>query len=125
MSYKDVREWIEKVQEMGELKIVEGADWNLEIGALSVLASKHKENSPALLFDKIKDYPAGYRILVGFFESLKRSALTTNLPLDISRDGFIKAWRERLAQAGVDTTGDSLQRTDSGKYFRRRRHRSF
>ena len=125
MSYKDVREWIEKVQEMGELKIVEGADWNLEIGALSVLASKHKENSPALLFDKIKDYPAGYRILVGFFESLKRSALTTNLPLDISRDGFIKAWRERLAQAGVDTTGDCLQRTDSGKYFRRRRHRSF
>ena len=77
MSYKDVREWIKKVDEMGELKIVEGADWNLEIGALSVLASKHKENSPALLFDRIKDYPAGYRILVGFFESLKRSALTT------------------------------------------------
>ncbi len=98
MSYKDVREWIQKVQEMGELKVVEGADWNLEIGALSVLASKHKENSPALLFDKIKDYPAGYRILVGFFESLKRSALTTNLPLDISRDGFIQAWRERLAK---------------------------
>ncbi len=54
MSYKDVREWINKVGEMGELKIVEGADWNLEIGALSVLASKHKENSPALLFDRIK-----------------------------------------------------------------------
>ena len=98
MSYKDVREWIQKVQEMDELKVVEGADWNLEIGALSVLASKHKENSPALLFDKIKDYPAGYRILVGFFESLKRSALTTNLPLDISRDDFIQAWRERLAK---------------------------
>src|SRR6266480_809859 len=98
MSYKDVREWIRQVEEMGELKIIEGADWNLEIGALSVLASKHKENSPALLFDRIKDYPAGYRILVGFFESLKRSALTTNLPLDITREGFIKAWRERLAK---------------------------
>ena len=74
MSYKDVREWIQKVDEMGELKIVENADWNLEIGALSVLSSKHKENTPALLFDRIKDYPAGYRILVGFFESLRRSA---------------------------------------------------
>ena len=63
-----------------------------------MLASKHKENSPALLFDRIKDYPPGYRILVGFFESLKRSALTTNLPLDISREGFIQAWRERLAK---------------------------
>ncbi len=56
MSYKDVREWIQRVEEMGELKVVEGADWNLEIGALSVLASKHKENSPALLFDRIKDF---------------------------------------------------------------------
>ena len=90
MAYKDVREWIEQVERIGELKVIEGADWNLEIGALSVLASKHKENSPALLFDCIKDYPKGYRILVGFFESLKRSALTTNLPLDISRDGFIQ-----------------------------------
>ena len=35
---------------------------------------------------------------MGFFESLRRSALTTNLPLDISRDGFIQAWRERLAK---------------------------
>lgn len=83
---------------MGELKVIEGADWNLEIGALSVLASKHKENSPALLFDRIKDYPASYRILVGFFESLRRSALTTNLPLDITREGFIQACRERLAK---------------------------
>jgi UbiD family decarboxylase len=98
VSYKDVREWIQQVQAMGELKVIEGADWNLEIGALSVLASKHKENSPALLFDCIKDYPAGYRILVGFFESLRRSALTTNLPLDITREGFIQACRERLAK---------------------------
>jgi UbiD family decarboxylase len=98
MSYRDVREWIQKVDEMGELTVIEGADWNLEIGALSVLASKHKEGSPALLFDRVKDYPPGYRILVGFFESLRRSALTTNLPTDITRDGFIQAWRERLAQ---------------------------
>jgi 3-polyprenyl-4-hydroxybenzoate decarboxylase len=66
MSYKDVQGWIEQVDAMGELKTIHGADWNLEIGALSVLASKHKENSPALLFDRIKDYPVGYRILVGF-----------------------------------------------------------
>jgi 4-hydroxy-3-polyprenylbenzoate decarboxylase len=98
MSYRDVREWIQKVDELGELKIVNGADWNLEIGALSVLASKHKENTPALLFDNIKDYPSGYRILVGFFESLRRSALTTNLPLDITREKFIQVWRERLAK---------------------------
>jgi hypothetical protein len=32
MSYRDVREWIQKVDEMSELKVVEGADWDLEIG---------------------------------------------------------------------------------------------
>src|ERR1043165_5653876 len=101
VSYKDVRDWIQQVSAMGELKVIEGADWNLEIGALSVLASKHRENSPALLFDRIKDYPAGYRILVGFFESLRRSALTLNLPLDITREGFIQACRERLATRPV------------------------
>jgi 4-hydroxy-3-polyprenylbenzoate decarboxylase len=98
MSYRDVRDWIRKVDEMGELKVIEGADWNLEIGALSVLSSKHKEGSPALLFDRIKDYPPGYRILVGFFETLRRSALTTNLPTDITREKFIQAWRDRLAK---------------------------
>jgi 4-hydroxy-3-polyprenylbenzoate decarboxylase len=67
VSYEDVKEWIQQVQAMGELKVIEGADWNLEVGALSVLASKHKEDSPALLYDRIKDYPAGYRIFVGFF----------------------------------------------------------
>ncbi len=109
---------------MGELKIIQGADWNLEIGALSVLASKHKENSPALLFDQIKDYPPGYRILVGFFESLKRSALTTNLPLDITREGFIQAWRERLAKPASHSPRDRGHRTGVGKCFDRRRYRS-
>ncbi|MDH3444406.1 MAG: hypothetical protein OEN50_10815 [Deltaproteobacteria bacterium] len=54
MSYKDVREWIQKVNAMGELKVITGAAWNLEIGALAVLATKHKENGPALL-----ERPAG------------------------------------------------------------------
>ena len=48
MSYKDVREWLQQVDEMGELKVVEGADRTLEIGALALLASKHKEGSPAV-----------------------------------------------------------------------------
>jgi UbiD family decarboxylase len=115
MSYRDVREWIQKVDDMGELKVVEGADWNLEIGALSVLASKHKDNTPALLFDRIKDYPAGFRILVGFFESLRRSALTTNLPIDISREGFIQACRERLATSPSIPPGHRFKRTDPAK----------
>ena len=39
----DLRDWLAKVDEMGELKHVEGADWNLEIGAISMTECKKKE----------------------------------------------------------------------------------
>jgi len=99
MRYKDLRRWLEIVDEAGELKKLEGADWNQEIGTLTILASKGKTDSPALLFDRIGNYPKGFRVLVGLFESLRRSALTCNLPLDIDRAGFIRAWRERLTKS--------------------------
>ena len=97
MSYTDLREWIERVDDLGELSRIDGADWDLEIGALTEVAG-HGLGTSALLFDRIKDYPAGYRVLVGMIESLKRAALTTNLPTDIGRDQFIAAWKERLNQ---------------------------
>lgn len=65
---------------MGELRTGPGCDWNLEIGALAEVAGRG-ENSPAILFDDVKNYPKGHRVLVGMVESLKRAALTTNLPI--------------------------------------------
>ena len=35
MPFNDLREFIEKTGELGECKTVEGADWDLEIGALA------------------------------------------------------------------------------------------
>lgn len=95
MSYADLRDWIEQVDALGELSRIEGCDWNLEIGALAEVAGRG-QNSSALLFDEIKGYPRGYRVLVGMVESLRRAALTTNLPTDITRNEFIAAWKERL-----------------------------
>ena len=34
MPIKDLREWIERVEEMGELTRVDGADANIELGSL-------------------------------------------------------------------------------------------
>ena len=95
MSYKDLRDWLGQVDEMGELARVPGADWDLEIGALTEVAARGP-TAPAILFDHIKDYPAGYRVLVGMIESLKRAALTTNLPVEVRRNEFIAMWKERL-----------------------------
>jgi 4-hydroxy-3-polyprenylbenzoate decarboxylase len=95
MQYHDLRDWLQKVEEFGELKTVHGADWNLEIGALTEVAARG-ETADAILFDNIKDYPAGRRVLVGMNSSLKRQCLTTNLPLDYDRMQFIHAWKNRL-----------------------------
>ena len=62
MPVKDLREWIEKVEAMGELLRVNGAHWDLEIGALTDLYQQ-RPSSPALLFNEIPDYPEGFRVL--------------------------------------------------------------
>ena len=96
MLYHDLRDWIKKVEEFGELRKIEGVDWNLEMGAITEIAARGQK-SYAVLFDKIKDYPPGRRVLVGVHhQSLKRQCLTTHLPLDYDRIRFIQAWRERL-----------------------------
>jgi UbiD family decarboxylase len=95
MPYHDLRDWIRGAEELGELRRVEGADWHLEIGAITEVAACGQA-SYAILFDKIKGYPAGYRVLVGMNESLKRQCLTTNLPPNYDRMQFIQAWKERL-----------------------------
>ena len=115
MLYRDLREWLAKVEEAGELKTLPGVDWNLEMGAIAELYPAY-----AVLFDSIKDYPAGYRVLVGLLNSLKRSALTSHLPLDTDRSNFISAWRERLRNlrplSPVEVgSGPVLENVKSGK----------
>lgn len=91
MLYRDLRGWLAKVEEAGELRTIPGVDWNLEMGAVAELFPAY-----AVLFDSIKDYPPGYRVVVGLLSSLKRSSLTSHLPLDTDRNSFISAWRDRL-----------------------------
>ena len=94
-SLRDLREFIRKVQDLGECKLIEGADWNLEIGTLNAWQTS-LPNSPMLLFDKIKGYPAGYRVLANLFATDKRTALALGLPLDVKGVDLVKAWREKM-----------------------------
>ena len=84
-GFKDLREWLNKVEEMGELKVIrEEVDWNEELAAITYMVAK-KKGSPALLFEKIKGYPPGFKVLTNILgSSLKRIALTLGLPMDIS-----------------------------------------
>ena len=83
--YEDVRQWLELVESMGELKRIDGADWDLEIGTTAELIYRERTGTiPALLFDQIKGYPRGFRILFGQQTSYRRLALMAGLPMDRS-----------------------------------------
>ena len=93
MEYQDLRDWIQIAEEMGELKTLKGCDWNLEIGAITEIAA-HKEDGPAVLFEDIKGYPKGYRVLSNSLSSRKRLALTLGLPAGETKMDFVKIWKD-------------------------------
>ena len=66
MLFDDMRQFIKKAEEIGEYKKIEGADWEEEIGLICEWQAA-QDNCPLLLFDKIKGYPAGYRVSANAF----------------------------------------------------------
>ena len=54
---RDLRDWLRVIDDLGELQVVDGADWNLEIGGISELNYRRKP-SAALLFDRHQGLPA-------------------------------------------------------------------
>jgi 4-hydroxy-3-polyprenylbenzoate decarboxylase len=96
MRYKDLREWLAIVDRLGELVQIEGAHWDLEIGALTEIIRRQSQVPPAILFDKIVDHRGGYRVLTGMLNTVRRLALVTGLPLEITDGEFVDRWRHRL-----------------------------
>src|SRR5438094_4770308 len=75
---RDLRDWLQVIEDIGELQVVHGADWNLEIGGISELNYKRKP-SAAILFDNIKGYPPGYRVLTGSLTASRRVGVAMRL----------------------------------------------
>ncbi len=91
----DLRKWMDKVAQMGQLKVIQQADWDLEIGCLTALNWK-KNDGPALLFDNIKGYPAGYRVLTSSTSNCSRVALTLGIPTDLPPLEMSRVLRQKL-----------------------------
>jgi len=97
-TYQDLRQWLNVVDGFGELERIDNADWNLEVGTLAELIYRERTGvNPALLFDHIKDYPKGFRILVGQNSSLRRLALTLNLLADGDGIALVDRFRKKLS----------------------------
>ena len=92
--YKDLREFIGLVDDLGALRRVEGADPRFEIGGITEVAAGMPD-CPALLFDNIKGFPRGFRIFSNTATSPQRATLALGLDPALRPLDALKAWMEK------------------------------
>ncbi|MBF6568814.1 MAG: UbiD family decarboxylase [Candidatus Binataceae bacterium] len=98
-AFHDLRDYIERlVGELGEgeVRIVEGANWDLEIGCLTELMAERE--GPALLFDNIVGYPKGFRVMSNFMGTAARCAMALGISPNLSKVEIIRAWKDKSKQ---------------------------
>jgi UbiD family decarboxylase len=117
--FNDLRSYIDKVQELGECRTIEGADPDLEIGAITDLAIETND-PPLLLFDNIKGADPGFRVATNLFTTQGRTALALNMPKDLGGIDLVKAFRDKISK-GIELIppvevkdGPILQNIDTG-----------
>jgi len=93
--FDDLRGFIQALDERGELKRIEGAHWDLEIGPISYIVAEHR--GPGLLFDNIKGYPKGYRVATNIFHTELGQKLGFGLPENLDKVETIQWWRDKWA----------------------------
>jgi 4-hydroxy-3-polyprenylbenzoate decarboxylase len=91
----DQREVVEAFEAAGELRRVNGVDWNLELGAITEMLALR--DGPALLFDSIKGYPKGQRVLTNMNNSPRRVALLMGLPASSHPLEVVRTIRTRFS----------------------------
>ncbi len=96
----DLREWLAKVAEIGELtKVPQPVDRDEEMSAISYLVAK-QQPSPAVLFERPRGFdksPIGARMLWNILgPSVKRVALTLEEPADTPTVELIRRVKDKL-----------------------------
>lgn len=97
---QDLREWLVRVDELGELvRVKQSVDWDEEMSAISYLVAKQNP-SPAILFESTKGYensPLGATLLWNILgPSLKRIAVTLEESPDIPTMELICRVKDKL-----------------------------
>ena len=98
LGWRDLREWLALVDDIGELKrIAATVDPIEEIGAITLLASR-EDRSPALLFDTMQGDTTGSHILTNMLGASKeRYALAVGIDPTLSTREMIEATRSIMA----------------------------
>jgi 4-hydroxy-3-polyprenylbenzoate decarboxylase len=97
--YDGLRSFLAECEKLGEVKIIRDADWNLEIGALTEMVSELIDEPPALMFDEIKGYPKGFRVLSIPTASRMRMAIALGLSPDTPKMEIVRHAAQRIKHA--------------------------
>lgn len=116
MSTFDLRGWLAAVDEMGELRHIEGASAELEIGAASQI--NYRRSSPrALLFDSIIGHPRGQRVLTSSLSNPRLMGYSLGLGRDLDDRGLVDALRGRPSTWQGRAADFPAQEVSSGAVF--------
>jgi UbiD family decarboxylase len=92
--YKDLREFIGLVDQLGALRRIDGADARFEVGGITEVAAGSPQ-CPALLFDNIKGFSQGFRIFTNATTNVQRASLALGLDPALRPLDALKAWMEK------------------------------
>ena len=92
--YADLRAFIDRVDELGVLRRIDGVDPDCELGAVTEVAAG-RPDCPALLFDNIKGHRSGFRVLTNTTTTPQRAALALGLDPALAPLEALKAWKAR------------------------------
>ncbi len=83
LPYDDLRGWLAEAERLGELRVVEGAGWEEDIG-LAAEAVVKEDDGPAILFDGVPGCPRGHRVLINVFAGRRRN-MTLGFPDELTK----------------------------------------
>jgi UbiD family decarboxylase len=110
---RDLRDWLELVTELGEVRTLTSAHWDEEIGAASE-ANYRLPSPPALLFDRIAGYRPGLRVLTASMANARRMGISLRLGTDLDDRGLVEALRSRPNQWLAEAGKYPVQEVDDG-----------
>jgi 4-hydroxy-3-polyprenylbenzoate decarboxylase len=95
VAIQDNRQFIQALEKNGDLvRVKKEIDWDLEAGA--IIRRLCETSGPAALFEKVKDYPDGYRILGGPLATYRRLAIALGLEPETTYVKILEEYGRRL-----------------------------
>ncbi|MCL5961556.1 MAG: UbiD family decarboxylase [Chloroflexi bacterium] len=95
MGFKDLRDFIQHVEDLGELRRIDGVDWNLEIGAVTEVAAA-SPGCPMLLFDNIKGLKPGFRVASNLLHTERRLSLALGESNELRGVPLVRKWKDKM-----------------------------